>query len=1571
MSKRCFTLGRRQISCRRVVSLALAAGALMASAPAGAITITEIMYHPPAADEAAAGGANLEWIEIYNEDPTVANLSGYYFSRGINFVFPHDTYLEGRSYLVVCANEQAVRARYVITNTIGNFSGRLDNAGETIALNIFGGGPEVEVRYSDRGQWPQAADGTGHSLVLKGVYLDPGDNDNWTWSSTIGGTPGLPNFEESTIVETVIIRDDEVWRYLKGTAPYPAGWQNLGFSDSGWLSGQTGIGYGDGDDRTELIDMQNGYMSFAARKTFTLTQAQIDAMSDVIFQISFDDGFVAYMNGTEFARSQLGAPGTPVAFNQAATSHEASGFEPFPLPKSLLRAGDNVLAVQIHNTAIDSSDASFIPRLVSQRTISPGAQGPPIPVVINECLSRTPGEQWLELFNTSASAVDLSGFHLSDNPGALARYTLPAGSILPAGGFLTFSAAQTGLDFDAAEVAFYLTRSNLSQVVDAQLFENLGPSAPPPDHSSARYPDGGSRLFVSPAPTRGAPNQVPLETRIVINEIMYHPPAELASMEYIELYNRGASAVDIGGFSFTRGVAYTFPPGTTLPAGGFIVVASDPASLQVNHGLGGVFGPWEGTLSDRGELIRLVDRLGNLVNEVRYSDGGQWPELADGGGSSLELIDPRQDNSVASAWEASDESGKSSWQEVSFAINGYAQQAQSELQIRMFDAGEVLIDDIRLARGTTQHIANGGFESNTAGWIIEGNHIRSHRTTEDAFAGNACLKIIASGDGDTRVNRIEIETSPAMVSGNYVLTAALRWLRGANVIHFSDYRLSPAFDKVHRIPYPRNLGSPGARNSQFLPNLGPVISEVRHAPAVPAAGQAVAIRARISDADGVASAAVRYRTSSPGGAFSTAQLLDNGLNGDGAAGDGLYGGLIPAQAAGVKVVFYIEARDTLGALRTHPRNAPARTFVYQHNPPLTTAAAFKYRLIHDDAIWNELNTRRLHSNDLLDATFVFNESEVYYNVGTRYRGSPWNRPGSPRMYRLKFPADQPYRGRRAINLSRYGNAQNERAAQYSVWRNSTSSTTSPYSRCAFARVQTQAGTFTMEHVEPVNRDYFRLWFPDDADGILMKITGKLVFDDNGNMDGNLTQWASYANRGANPSSYRWNFNHRTRELEDDFAPLIALIQKMNSSALVLDNELESIMDVEQFLRVYAARCAHDDWDTIAIGNGQNAYIYYAALEGRWKLIPWDMDHSWGNTGARIYPDADGTFATIVSRPKYRRMYQGILNEMVNGLGGIPGHWNAAEMVSKFLDRNTAVVRSDGVGSADGVRAFINGRRGSLAAQVPARIPFAITTNSGRDFSVNTATTVIEGNAWVDVKTILAGDKAADLSWPTGTRWRTTVELEGGANRLLFLAFDVEGGLVGSAQINVTSTFGWASPAIAAAEPGEAMPGEDILLAGSDFHQGIRVFFGAEEAPRVLFDEAADPGTLRAEVPLLRPGPIGITVRNIDGRSSQPHAFTILELPPQFVRGDINLDGVVDLSDAVRLLGHLYGGLAVACKDAGDADNNNVLEITDALRILLHIFRGGPPPAPPYPLPGIDQDGSGSLGCEVGLDLFGS
>src|SRR5262245_391014 len=76
---------------------------------------------------------------------------------------------------------------------------------------------------------------------------------------------------------------------------------------------------------------------------------------------------------------------------------------------------------------------------------------------------------------------------------------------------------------------------------------------------------------------------------------------------------------------------------------------------------------------------------------------------------------------------------------------------------------------------------------------------------------------------------------------------------------------------------------------------------------------------------------------------------------------------------------------------------------------------------------------------------------------------------------------------------------------------------------------------------------------------------------------------------------------------------------------------------------------------------------------------------------------------------------------------------------------------------------------------------------------------------------------------------------------------------------------------------------------------------------------------------------------------------------QFVRGDGNRDGTLDLTDVVAALGHLFlGDAPLACPDAADFNDSGRLDLTDAVQALEFLFRGGPPPSWPHPEAGFDQ-----------------
>ncbi|MCA9136824.1 MAG: DUF4347 domain-containing protein [Planctomycetales bacterium] len=151
----------------------------------------------------------------------------------------------------------------------------------------------------------------------------------------------------------------------------------------------------------------------------------------------------------------------------------------------------------------------------------------------------------------------------------------------------------------------------------------------------------------TPPPVGGDPNL------LVINEIHYNPGPDLdGDAEFLELYNSGDQAVDLGGLSFT-GFDLTFASGTIIGAGQYAIVAPSIALAESTWGVTPIAEFTGGGLSGGGELIQLLAADGSVIDQVDYLDEAPWTPLPDGNGPSLELIDWALDNSLATHWASS------------------------------------------------------------------------------------------------------------------------------------------------------------------------------------------------------------------------------------------------------------------------------------------------------------------------------------------------------------------------------------------------------------------------------------------------------------------------------------------------------------------------------------------------------------------------------------------------------------------------------------------------------------------------------------------------------------------------------------------------------------------------------------------------------------------------------------------------------------------------------------------------------------------------------------------------------
>ena len=253
---------------------------------------------------------------------------------------------------------------------------------------------------------------------------------------------------------------------------------------------------------------------------------------------------------------------------------------------------------------------------------------------------------WVEVGNRSTTPVNLDGLFVASNSDFSDRVALN-GPLGPKG-VRSVDAAFKG---EGNTRFVYLTTASNDIISAARI------SAPSAAASIQEYPIGANEYYLLDTTSRDEPTAA-MEQDIVINEIMYDLPSDHRSGEYVELFNKGDSPVDVSDWRFTEGIQFEFPNGTTIAPGGYLVVSADTRWFNSVYSGINVLGNFEGQLRDGGELLRLEDANGNLVDEVHYFPEGDWPELADGDGSSLELRHPDMDNSKGAAWADSDESGK-------------------------------------------------------------------------------------------------------------------------------------------------------------------------------------------------------------------------------------------------------------------------------------------------------------------------------------------------------------------------------------------------------------------------------------------------------------------------------------------------------------------------------------------------------------------------------------------------------------------------------------------------------------------------------------------------------------------------------------------------------------------------------------------------------------------------------------------------------------------------------------------------------------------------------------------------
>jgi len=660
------------------------------------IIINEIMYNSPGDDN--------EWCEIYNGEDFYVDLEGYYFLDSDDahtpLIFPAGYSIAPGQYFTISL-ELLAAPLFFVPDFEGNALWSLGNSGDNLRLFDPTGQLVSDVNFTDSSPWPTEPDGNGPTLSLLSPMLDNSLPENWAASLEENGTPGMLNFTTDPLIQINYPNGGEnlqqgasceiTWNYIELSETVDIELLKLSGSNEilatnisvylqSWqwdIPESQALG---NDYKIKITSNSNPAVSDESDDVFSIVEP-VDVPLIVINEIMYnppdalglddhweyleiynnDDVAVdlsewSFTQGIDFVFPS----GTIIGIGEylviarvpdtiAAYYGISNLIGPFD-GGALNNAGETVEISDQSGNVVDV--VSYLD--VEPWPVEPDGTGPSLSLIDPDYNNNLP-ESW------EASIV------LYGTPGLLNNSEEPFLQVIfPNGGETLLKEMSYNITWNFAllsgTVSIELTSNAgasliLAENIDIALktwnWQIPASQAVGNDYKIAissnenpDYTDESDAVF--------SIAEIPEVPNLVITEIMYNPPESgTDSLEFIEIYNNDALAINLAGFSFGSGIEYTFPS-ITLNAGAYLLVAVDSIAMQNTFEVAA----WQwssGGLNNGGELIALLDNFDNLVDAVEYADQLPWDTLADGDGPSLVLCNPDDDNSLPENWLTSAE----------------------------------------------------------------------------------------------------------------------------------------------------------------------------------------------------------------------------------------------------------------------------------------------------------------------------------------------------------------------------------------------------------------------------------------------------------------------------------------------------------------------------------------------------------------------------------------------------------------------------------------------------------------------------------------------------------------------------------------------------------------------------------------------------------------------------------------------------------------------------------------------------------------------------------------------------